>query len=239
MSSAMGLGLLWLVRSDLMLLAILLAVISKWQMLIGGPRLWLHTLRDNAVDLSVLASILGLLGFYSEASAAGVDVEVVVIAIYLFWQLVIKPMGGVSGRGLQALTAIFLGTNVLFIHSPTIALAGVMVGTWLLAMIAADHYLSLMVENPIRHLLITVWGLLSVEMAWVFGRWNVIYQFWDGRILLPQASIVIVSTAYIFGVIYYEHVKKSLSKKRLNVYMGLLTLLILCIIIGSEWVNRI
>lgn len=235
MSSVLALGLLWLVRADLMTLAVLLVVVSKWQMFIGGPRLWLHNLRDNAVDLTVLASILAMLNFYSDYPT----VEVIIIGFYLFWQLVIKPMGGVSGRGIQALTALVLGINILFLYSLTIGLAGVVVGTWALSLVAADHYLILQTENPTRRLLTTVWGLVAVELAWILGMWNVIYRFAGGRFLLVQASVVIAAVAYLFGVIYYEHTQKSLSKKRLNLYLSLLAFLVLGIIIGSEWISRV
>jgi len=234
-SLVLGIGLLSLVRVDLVLLAVALAFASKWQMFLGGWRVWPRSFRDNAVDIVVIASVVTLFNFYNDIYT----LQLYVLGLYLLWQLVVKPMTEVTGHATQALFALLLGVGTIFIYIPAITFAGAIIGVWVVALATGDHYIRVYEQPGSDILLVTTWALIAAQVAWLLGQWNVIYQFYAGNVLVPQAAIVLVVLGYIFGSIYHDHTRKMLGRKRLALHLGLLTILFISVIIGSEWVSRI
>ncbi len=235
-SIALALGLLYLVRLELTPIAILLALASKWQVVLGGPRLWLHNIWDNAVDIIFLLSVITLLVIYNQT----ISMQLGVVGLYLMWQILIKPLSGVSGHGVQSLLMMAVAITVIFIMKSTIGVAGIIVLSWVVALAAADHFLiSITDDTQVRQLLMVVWSLIVVQAGWIFGHWRVLYPFLQGQILIPQATLVIVTMGYIFGIMYYDHYNKQLSRKRLYSYLGLTAIIMAVLIMGSEWVSRV
>lgn len=235
-SIGLALGLLYLVRLELTPIAIVLALASKWQVLLGGPRLWLHNIWDNAVDIIFLLSIIALLVIYNQT----MPMQLGVIGLYLTWQILVKPLSGVNGHGIQSLLMMAVAITVIFIMKSTIGVAGIILFSWIVALAAADHYLiSITDDTSLRQLLMAVWSLIVAQAAWIFGHWRVLYPFFHGQILVPQATLVIITMGYIFGIMYYDHHHKQLSRKRLYSYLGLIALITMVLIMGSEWVSRV
>lgn len=235
-AAAVALGLLLSAQAGVLLLGVLLLAVTKWQLVLGGPRLWISNLRDNACDLLVLASLAALLYFYT----ADATVQFGVIGLYLLWQVVLKPMSGPMGQGVQALCALGLALSVLFLLKPSLSFAGVIILSWAVGLITADHYLaSLQTPHYQRRLLAAAWGLLVAELAWLAGRWNVVYGFGGGRVLLPQVSLIAVVMAYLFGMMYLDHNGKALSRKRLRLYLAVTTLALAVLIFGTDWVQTL
>lgn len=243
-SIALALALLYLVRLEFPYLAVLLALASKWQVVLGGPRLWLHNLWDNVVDIVFILSIIALLTLYTGPNVvAAIDngiMQLGVVGLYLMWQLLIKPLSGVTGHSIQALLMLAIAITVIFIMKSAIGIAGMIGASWLVALAAADHFLiSITDDTALRQLLMAVWGLIVAQTVWIFGHWLVFYPFLHGQVLIPQAALAIVAMGYIFGTIYYDHHYKRLSRKRLYSYLVLITGIMLVLIIGSEWVSRV
>lgn len=235
-AAAVALGLLLSAQAELLSLGVLLLAATKWQLSLGGPRLWLSNLRDNGCDLLVLSAIVALLYFYRPDPT----VQFGVVGLYLLWQTILKPMSGPLGQGVQALTGLFLGLTVLFLLKPTLSFAGVVVLAWAVAAINADHFLtSLQLPVYQRRLLITAWALVVAELAWLAGRWNIIYGFAGGRVLLPQIALIAGLLAYLFGMMYFDHSRKVLSRKRLRSYLAVAALGLAALIFGSQWVQTL
>lgn len=235
-SVVLAVGILYLVQYGLTPLAILLALASKWQVLLGGPRLWLHNIWDNAVDIIFILSIIFLLAVYNVEPG----MQVGVIGLYLGWQVLIKPLSGVSGHGIQSLMMMAVAITVIFIMKANVGISGMMLLSGIVALAAADHYLvSITDDASLRRLLMVVWSLVTIEAVWIFGHWLVFYPFMQGQILVPQIVLVLVALGYVFGVIYYDHHLKQLSRRRLYSYLGLVVVITIILIMGSEWVAQL
>lgn len=233
-SIGLALSLLLLVRADLVLLAALLAVASKWQLILGGPKLWLLNIWDNAADIIVLISYIVLLVIYN----IDPTLQWMIMAIYLLWQVVIKPLSGIGGKGLQALFALGISIGTIFLLKSTLGIGGVIILSWVVGYISASHFLSSSDDN-VRRLLPLIWALIVAQFAWIMSHWLIFYPLLNGRLLIPQAIVVLVPLAYIFGNIYYDHLNKRLKKKRLFGYLGIMAFILLVVISGSEWVIEI
>ncbi|MEX0934584.1 MAG: hypothetical protein WDZ42_02165 [Candidatus Saccharimonadales bacterium] len=233
-SLGLALSLLLLVRADLVLLAALLAAASKWQLMLGGPKLWLFNIWDNATDIVVLVGYIVLLVIYS----IDPTLQWSMMVVYLFWQIVIKPLSGVGGKGLQALFALGIGVGTVFLLKSTLGTGGVMILSWVIGYISASHFLSGSDDN-VRRLLPLIWALIVSQFAWIMSHWLIFYPLFNGRLLIPQAVVILVPLAYIFGNIYYDHLNRRLKKKRLFGYLGIMAFILLVVISGSEWAIEI
>lgn len=235
-SIALALSLLYLVRFKFTPIAVVLALASKWQIVRGGPRLWAHNIWDNIVDIIFILSIIALLEIYADSMV----MQLGVIGLYLTWQILIKPRSSVGGHGMQSLLMLATAISVIFIMKSVIGIAGMIILSWIVAAAAADHFLiSITDDMALRRLLSVVWAVIVAQAVWLFGHWLVFYPFLEGRILFPQAMFVIVAMGYVFGTIYYDHHQKQLGRKRLYMYLGLIAVIVLVLIMGSEWVSRV
>lgn len=236
-SVALAVSMLLLVNQGLTVIAAILLAVSKWQVLLGGPRLWLHNLWDNLVDIVFIFTVLALLVLYVES----LWLQLAVIGLYLMWQLAIKPMSGVSGHAVQSLLTLTLASIIVFIQQEALfGVIGSMAALWLVAATTADHFLiSLTDDVSIRRLLSAIWSLVVVQVVWLFGHWLVFYVFFDGLILIPQAALVLLLLGYMFGAMYYDHFRKQLNRRRLYLYLGLITLVTVILVVGSEWVEQL
>lgn len=233
-SIGLAIAILLLVQAELLLFAVILAIISKWQVTLGGPRLWLHNIWDNATDIIVLWSYIALLSAY----VADSTVQWLIVGLYLLWQLFIKPMEGESGRGVQALFALGIGVGTIFLYKGLLGIAVLMGLCWLVANAAADHFL-VGSDDPARRLLSFIWALIVAQCAWIFSHWLILYPFFNGRVLVPQAAVVTVALGYVFGNIYRDHAQKRLGKKRLYGYLAFIGLVVVGLIAGSEWMTEL
>ncbi|MBI4100860.1 hypothetical protein HY441_00095 [Candidatus Microgenomates bacterium] len=227
-------GVVVLIQANLELLAAALILVSKWQILRGGRKLWLRNLRDNACDLVVAASSLTLLMLLVN----DLVVQLVVAGLYLLWLIAIKPLTGHVGVAVQAAVCQFVGLTVLFLLGRTLPQAAVIGLAWLVALVAADHLLAAHHERA-HAILMLGWALIVAQASWLFWHWLIVYSFWHNRLLLPQAPIVISLAGYIFGNMYLDHSQSKLRKSRLVEYVVLFFGLAAAIIIGTQWDTRL
>jgi hypothetical protein len=238
LSVGLILAVLYLVQAGLTLIAVLLVLASKWQIIRGGPRLWIHNFWDNIVDIIFVLAVIALLEVYSGTNISLLQLGIV--GLYLAWQILIKPHAGVLGHSIQALLTMALAISVIFLMKSPIGIAGMIILAWIVAAAAADHFLITVTDDTsLRKLLSLIWALVVAQAVWLLGHWLVFYPFWGGRVLFPQAMLVIVAMGYIFGIIYFDHHQKRLSRKRLYSYLSLMAVIILVLITGSEWVSRV
>jgi hypothetical protein len=193
-----------------------------------------HNIWDNATDIVVLWSYLALLNTYLPDPA----LQWAMAGVYLTWQLLIKPLEGEVGKGLQALFALGIGTGTIFLYKGALGIAVMMALGWLVAYISAHHFL-VGGNDSLRRLLASVWALLATQFVWIFSHWLVLHPFFNGRLLVPQGAVVITVLGYIFGAIYLDHTKKLLGRKRLFWYLGTIGMVTLILVIGSEWVAQL
>ena len=229
-------ALVLLIRSGLAPLAFALLVLSKWQILLGGHKIWLRSIRDNACDLVVaLSTIIGLILFGNDPT-----IQVVIAVFYALWLVVLKPQKGTAWVALQAGVCQLVGLSVVYLLGRSFVGSEIAVvfAAWLVAMISADHLLNPH-KDPSSGLITAVWGLIVAELSWILWRWLVLYSLFDARVLVPQAALVITVLGYGFGAMYLDHAAKRLRKRRLAEYLLISFALLAIIVIGTNWNARI
>lgn len=227
-------GLVFLIQRGLPTLAFLLIAISKWQVWRGGHKIWLNNLRHNACDLVVAISSVALIIMFE----GDLWLQTGIAATYYIWLVLIKPRSGPVGMAVQAGWCQFIGLLAIFLPGrdmPELAVIGL---SWLVAMIAADHFLVAH-QEPARSLLTLCWGLLAAQFSWLLWRWLIVYGLLGDRLLLPQAVLVITIFGYTFANIYLDHARRRLSKIRLAEYVLLCVGLFIAVIIGTQWDTRL
>lgn len=227
-------GIVFLIQRGLPALAFLLIFISKWQIWRGGRKIWLHNLRHNACDLTVAISSVAIIIMFD----GDLDLQIAVAATYYLWLVLLKPRNGPVGMAVQAGWCQFMGLQAIFLPGrdlPELAVIGL---SWLVATIAADHFLAGHQEGA-RGLLTLCWGLIAAQFSWLLWRWFIVYGLLDDRILMPQAVLVITIFGYTVGNIYLDHARRRLSKIRLAEYVLLCVGLFIAVIVGTQWDTRL
>src|SRR5688572_4621946 len=173
-------GIALLIRVNLVLAAFGLLAISKWQIVRGGRRLWLRNLRDGALDIVVGLAAVSLIVILRYDLVA----QIVVASAYYLWLAVLKPSHGHISVALQSAFCQLIGLWAIFLLARLLPAAIVVLLSWVVALVTADH---LLVAHPERaHLIITLtWALLVAEASWLFWHWSIVYTFFNGRLLIP------------------------------------------------------
>jgi hypothetical protein len=231
---ALVVGVFLLVRVELLTLAFVLFAVSKWQVLLGGRRLWLLNLRDHACDIIVGVSIITAMALVAPDTA----LQLTLAVLFAGWLMIIKPLENVVGIGAQALMCQFAGISVLFLVASDLPQIFVILASWFVSVIAINHFLTIF-QRPERVVLAFSWGLLVAQTSWLASRWLITYSFFDGRLVIPQISLIVTIMGYAVGSIYKDHAERSLQKTRLVEYVILSVALLLVVIIGTDWVSQV
>lgn len=231
---ALVVGLVVLIRYNLTPLAFALLVISKWQLLLGSPKLWARNIRASGCELIVsFSALIGLVLFSDDHF-----VQVGVAIAYAIWLLIIKPLTGPAWVALQAGICQLVGLSIIFLLGRAMPQAAVIGLSWLVSVTAADHFLSAHKE-PAHTMLMLMWGLIATEMSWLLWHWLIVYSLLNGRVLVPQAPLIISILGYSIGSIYLDHIQKKLRKRNLFEYVIIGAFLLAIIIVGTKWDTRL
>ncbi len=166
-----------------------------------------------------------------------VSTQVLFAALYgtwLIWLTRIRADGQatwlVAGIGqVTATMAIFLAAS--FWHWPSAMVIAVM---WAASFGVAWWYLGEAGERA-TPILAATWALITAELSWVLSAWQVNYILYDGRLIVPQATIIVLGVGYCFASIYHSHSTKHLSRRRLIEYIVIAGVLLAVIIAGTHW----
>lgn len=219
-----------LIRLNLDPLALVLLIVSKWQILLVAPRAWWRNLRVSGYEMIVSLSALSALVLFNNDW----KIQGTIGVLYWLWLVFLKPKSGEYWVALQASVCQFSGLGILFLLGRTLPEAFVLILAGIIALTAADHFLSVH-NDPARGILAGVWALMVVQVSWLLWRWLIVYTLFDGRVLLPQAPIIISSLAYVIGNIYLAHSQKKLRKKILVEYLAIGAAVIAVLLIGTNW----
>lgn len=223
-----------LIRARLVPFAVAAIVISKWQVFRAKPKVWPRSIRDNACDLVVATSAITLIWLAS----ADLVLQIAVAGAYYLWLIVIKPLKTHVGIALQSAVCQFAALLVVFLLGRSLPAAAVVALAWLTGLIAADHLLTAFHERA-HGIISLAWALLTAEAAWLFWNWLIVYSFFNHRLLLPQAPLVMSMAGYIFGSMYLDHSQTKLGKRRLFEYVVLFAGLTAILIFGTKWDTRL
>lgn len=176
-------------------LGIVLVLVSKWRIFAVRSRyLWLN-IKSNLVDLIVGLSIV-LLAYY--AGSTLMPVHFILIAVYVVWLLVVKPMSTETANLAQSLVAVFLGISASTIMTASLDSFAAVILAFVVGYAASRHVLA---QTNTKDFTLTtlVCGLMFAEVAWMCHAWAIVYTFGDSGIRIPQAAIILTIFAFVYN----------------------------------------
>ena len=209
-------------------LAVVLVLLSKWRVFAVQPRFWVPNMRANLVDLIVGVSTIVVAVYATQAWLVAVS-----FVLYLLWLLLLKPQTQEFWVGIQAFWAQFLGITAVFMI-PVFLRQPVLVCllVWLIAWSAARHYFG-NYEEPHYRSLGLIWGFLVMQLAWVMLHWTQFYAF--GGIKVATFAVIVSILSASIGSIYHAYKKDNLHRGVL-LENGLFAVALITVIIAtSKW----
>lgn len=217
---------LLLVRINFVPIAIAVVLLAKWRMFAIRPKYWLANIRSNLVDiligLSVVAFMAGTTKLYTQAFWA---------LFYIGWLLWLKPKSKPIPVMIQALLAQALGLIAFFRSFPSASLIVIVLVTWVICYASARHFLGAFEERHIRPMA-QIWAWFGAIMAWILGHWMIQYLF------LPQVAMILTVMGYGLATLYYLHENKKLKSALKTQLIAVMGILLLIIIIFSDWQDK-
>ncbi|MFO0970856.1 MAG: hypothetical protein U0520_00685 [Candidatus Saccharimonadales bacterium] len=217
---------------ELVLLAALLVILSKWRIFAVQPRFWLPNIRANLVD-----SIVGIGSIVMIFQAPHEWLAVFWSLLYLVWLLFLKPQSSELWVGAQAFWAQLIGLSAIFMI-PSFVKYPILICalTWLITWSAARHFFT-NYEEPHYRTLGLSWGFLSTLLAWLSLHWLQYYVIFNTNLALMVCIISIVSVS--LGSVYHSY-KKEAVYKAVVLENGLFAAALLAIIlITARWSARL
>lgn len=208
------------------ILALILAVLSKWRILAVRPRYWGINLRSNLLDLIFVVGATALM----INPLATVYAQIAWMVLLAVWLLFIKPLSSRRMMSLQAAAAQFVGlvalmTYAAFIPINQIYIIAVVAGAWVIGYATARHVVTSFESESKVEFLAVLWGLLSAQLAWLFSHWLQVYSITPG-FEIPQLALIILlisfsaQRAYVLQRYVQEtddpHMRRAASRQALK-----------------------
>lgn len=186
-------------------LGVILVLISKWRIFAVRPRYWGLNIKSSLVDLIVGISFV-LITYCS--GTTWLPVHTILAILYSFWLIVIKPKSTETAAEVQSLIAIFLGETALTLiaasYDSIIMVAGTFFITW-----AATRHILVQSEDNNFAMVNYICGLISAELAWLCHSWLIVYTFAGTGIIVPQLSIIITASCFVFNRVYKSLIRND------------------------------
>lgn len=212
-----------LVRTDFVFIAILLILISKWRMFAVQSRYWVVNLIANGVDIMVgVAFVLFM------ASTASGWWQLFWVILYMGWLVWLKPRSDVLAVSAQAMTGQLLGLAVLYLKFGDASLLVLVAGTWVVAYLAARHFLTSF-EEAHTALLGHVWAYFAASLAFILGHWLLFYGS------IAQIIVLLTIVGYGLAALYYLEAKERLTLSLQRQLLAIMCVFLLIVIVLSDW----
>lgn len=219
--------ILLLVRAfDPPYIAVIVILLSKWRIFALRPRFWWANIKSNMVDIIVGVGAVGLIYL----ATGNLAVQLVITALYMVWQLAIKPLSSQHGIMIQAGIAQFVGLVVLFSFSAVMPELLLVAACWMIGYVAARHLIS-NYEEPYVELWSSLWGLLTAQLGWLMFYWTAAYSIGIAAIQVPQIAIFMLvlgfSGARIYHMFKHETLTKPVLRGTVLFSLGLLAIIVI------------
>lgn len=181
---------------QLYLLALVLAILSKWRILAVRPRYWGVNLRSNILDLIFIISVTAL----TIHPLAGVFAQAWWLLLLAVWLLVLKPRTTRPMMLVQAGVAQFIGMTALLSYAAFIPLnqlytLAVVIGAWVIGYAAARHAITSYDTEPKTEFFALLWGFIVAQLTWLFSHWLQIYTIAPG-LEIPQIALLLLLLSF-------------------------------------------
>ena len=215
-----------LIRIHFVQLAVLVVLLSKWRIFAVKPRFWPANIRANAVD-----TIIGLSTVVFMSHTSSTTLQLLFTALYIGWQVFLKPSRSVLGVSLQALAGQIYGLTGLFIGWPEAPMLALILGAWASCYLAARHYFT-SYDEPYASLYAHTWGYFAAALLWLSSHWLIFYS------VVAQPALLLTVIGFGFGSLYYLHEADRLSAFFRREITFLLLFVILVVLIASDWGDK-
>lgn len=217
------LTMLLFVMLELVWLAFILVLLSKWRILTVRSRYWPSLFRANAVDLTTGLSILA---FMSVANSSLTQIGLTVA--YAMWLLWLKPYSDTNRVALQAAISQALGLVALFNiwgDGPTL---GLMIGAWGVCYFSAYHFF-LGFEEPRSSLYALSWGYFGAALVWILSHWLLFYG------IVSQPTLILSFIGYGLAGLYYLDRAEKLSDLAKKQIVFTVVAILIVVLVFSNW----
>lgn len=209
-------------------IALLVVLLSKWRVFAVQPHHWLVNVRSNSPDLIVQLSFVIFM-----SQAGSFLAWTLWILLYMGWLLYLKPKTDPKFVGAQAMISQVMGLTALFWVSDNLFEVFVVLGSWFIAYVSAQHFLN-GYDEPLTRVISIIWALFVAELSWVLYRWLIVYPITD-NIIIPQITVVTALIGYVAATLYHLKQAGKLSKKFQRRYITLGVVALAAIILISNW----
>jgi len=212
-----------LVKIDFVGLAILLVLLSKWQMFAVRLRYWLPNLVSNGVDILVALSLVLFM-----ANTSSTWWQLLWTAGYIGWLVWLKPRSDVLSVSAQAMIGQLLALSVIYIKFGDASLPVLVLATWGVTYVAARHFLTSF-EEAYTGLLAHVWAYFSAALAFILGHWLLFYGS------VAQIIIILTTIGYGLAAMYYLDATDRLSRLMERQLVLIMIAILLVVFLLSDW----
>ncbi len=212
-----------LVRINFVGLAILLILLSKWQMFAVRPRYWLPNLLSNGIDILVAVSLVLFM-----ANTAVTWWQLLWMFLYMGWLVWLKPRSDVLSVSAQAMIGQLLALAVLYLKFGDASLFVLVAATWAAAYVAARHFLTSF-EEPHTALIAHVWAYFAAALAFILGHWLLFYGS------VAQIIVILTTIGYGLAAMYYLDATDRLSKLMERQLLLIMIAILLVVFLLSDW----
>lgn len=216
-----------LVRMDFVILALAVIVLSKWRMFAVRPRFWPAHIRANAVDIIVSVSLLLFM-----VNSGSQLMQLVWVAVYIGWQVVLKPASAALMISVQALVGLLFGLMAIFVAWGDGPLYGLVILTGTVCYLSARHFFDSF-DEPYAKLLSYIWGYFGATLTWVLGHWLLYYG------IVAQPVLLLLAIGYGLAALYYLDHHDRLTQGVRRQFVFIMLAIVLIVVIFSDWGDKI
>lgn len=185
-----------------------LILLSKWQIFVVKPRFWWANIKFSAVDLIFKLSILSLMllaqfkinALVTRNTLILTIFQLLLVAIYLFWNIHLRKQTSAIGMRLQALSAQFLALMAIMWASgfsgPTLPLSVALIACWVTSYSAAQHALFAYEESAIPQIA-SFWALFATSLSFLQLIWAQNFLFLGSLLYIPIMPFIISAFAFL------------------------------------------
>jgi hypothetical protein len=128
----------------------------------------------------------------------------------------------------QAMVGQLLGLSVLYLKFGDSSLFMLVAGTWIVAYVAARHFLTSF-EEAHTSLLAQVWAYFAASLAFILGHWLLFYGS------VAQIIVILTNVGYGLAALYYLDAKDRLTITLQHQLVAIMCAILFIVIVLSDW----
>lgn len=209
--------------------AVVVVLITKWRMFAVRPRFWPAIIRANAVDIMVgLSTVVFMLPSHTHSASF----QLLWAALYMVWQVGLKPGRSVFKISLQALIGQTYGLMALFVGWPAAPTVLLVISAWAICYLAARHFLTAF-DEPYISLYSHTWGYFAAALVWLSSHWLLFYN------VVAQPILMLTVLGFGLGGLYYLQEADRLSVLLRRQIVFIMIAVIVVVLVFSDWGDKV